>query len=1499
MQVRATNDEGTGAWSDSGEGSTSSPNRAPAFPDDVSTTLDVNENTAAGTAFGDAVTATDPDGDTLAYSLTDADAASFEIDSATGQLKTKAALDYEAIQNTYTVTVTASDGSLSDTVSVDIAVNDVDEPPGKPSTPTVGAASEDSDTSLAVSWTAPTNTGPAITDYDVRYRVKGAGSGFTDVDHTGTSTSATITGLAVSTTYEVQVRATNDEGTGEWSDSGEGSTRAPNRAPAFPDGATSLDVDENTAAGTAFGDAVTATDPDGDTLAYSLTGADAESFEIDPATGQLKTKAALDYEASQNTYAVTVTASDGTLTDTVLVDIAVNDVDEPPGKPSAPTVAAASEGGSTSLAVSWTAPTNTGPAITDYDVQYRKKGDTGAFADADHTGASTSATLTGLTASTTYEVQVRATNDEGTGVWSDSGEGSTRGPNRAPAFPDGTPSLDVDENTAAGTAFGDAVAATDPDGDTLAYSLTGADAESFEIDSATGQLKTKAALDYEGEKNSYAVTVTASDGSLSDTVSVDITVNDVDEPPGKPSAPTVTASDDGDTTLAVSWAAPSNTGPAITDYDVRYRKKGAGSEFTDADHTGTSTSATLTGLVANTTYEVQVRATNDEGTGEWSDSGEGSTGGPNRAPAFPDGAPSLDVNENTVAGTAFGDAVTATDPDGDTLAYSLSGTDAASFEIDSATGQLKTKAALDYEASQNTYVVTVTASDGSLSDTVSVDIAVNDVDEPPGKPSAPTVTASEDGDTSLVVSWAAPTNTGPAVTDYDVQYRVKGDTGEFTDVDYTGASTSMTLSDLAASTTYEVQVRATNDEGTGEWSDSGEGSTGSSNRAPVFPDEAPTLDVDENTAAGTAFGDAVTATDPDGDTLAYSLTGTDAESFEIDSATGQLKTKAPLDYEAQSSYSVTVTASDGALSADAVVTINVADVNEAPTFPDGAPSLDVNENSAAGTAFGDAVTATDPDGDTLAYSLTGADAASFEIDSATGQLKTKAALDYEASQNTYAVTVTASDGALTDTVLVDIAVNDVDEPPGKPSAPTVEAALENGDTSLVVSWAAPDNAGPAITDYDVQYRVKDAGSEFTSAEHTGAATSVTLFDLSLSTTYEAQVRATNDEGTGAWSASGEGSTSAPNRAPVFPEDALSLDVDENTTAGAPFGDAVTATDPDGDPLAYSLSGADAASFEIETESGQLTVKAPLDYETRSSYSVTVTASDGALSATIAVSIMVTDVDEPPEKPAAPTVRAPSNGDTTSLTISWTPPSTTGPAIADYDIQYREKDGAGDFIGADHSGTHTTATLTGLTEGTMYEVQIRASNDEGAGPWSDSGEGRTAAPNTPPVFPEGPSTTRSVPENSPVETAVGAPVSATDPDPGDTLTYSLSGADAALFAIDESSGQLQTQSVFDYEERDSYAVTAHVDDGFVTASIEVTDVNEAPVFEDGSPTLDVDENEPAGAAVGDPVTATDPDGDSLAYSLSGVDASWFRIDSETGQISTAALFDYEGPQNRSP
>ena len=84
----------------------------------------------------------------------------------------------------------------------------------------------------------------------------------------------------------------------------------------------------------------------------------------------------------------------------------------------------------------------------------------------------------------------------------------------------------------------------------------------------------------------------------------------------------------------------------------------------------------------------------------------------------------------------------------------------------------------------------------------------------------------------------------------------------------------------------------------------------------------------------------------------------------------------------------------------------------------------------------------------------------------------------------------------------------------------------------------------------------------------------------------------------------------------------------------PIGDPVMATDADNDTLTYTLGGADMASFDIDGATGQLMTKDPLDFETKASYTVTVTASDGTDDAMVAVTITVTNVVEPgdPDEP---------------------------------------------------------------------------------------------------------------------------------------------------------------------------------------------------------------------------------------------------------------------------
>ena len=173
-------------------------------------------------------------------------------------------------------------------------------------------------------------------------------------------------------------------------------------------------------------------------------------------------------------------------------------------------------------------------------------------------------------------------------------------------------------------------------------------------------------------------------------------------------------------------------------------------------------------------------------------------------------------------------------------------------------------------------------------------------------------------------------------------------------------------------------------------------------------------------------------------------------------------------------------------------------------------------------------------------------------------------------------------------------------------------------------------------------------------------------------------------------------------------------------------------------------------------------------------------------------------------------------------------------------------------------------------------------------------------NIPPLFTEGTSTTRSVAENTASGQNIGAPVSATDVE-SETLTYNLSGADAASFSIISTSGQLQTRAALDFETKPSYSVTVSVSDGdggsdSIDVRIDVTDVgeNRAPSFAEGtSTTRSVAENTTANTNIGTAISATDPDtSDTLTYTLGGTDAAAFSINSTNGQLRTNAALDYE-------
>ena len=313
----------------------------------------------------------------------------------------------------------------------------------------------------------------------------------------------------------------------------------------------------------------------------------------------------------------------------------------------------------------------------------------------------------------------------------------------------------------------------------------------------------------------------------------------------------------------------------------------------------------------------------------------------------------------------------------------------------------------------------------------------------------------------------------------------------------------------------------------------------------------------------------------------------------------------------------------------------------------------MQENTRAGQPVGNAVEATDADrGNRLTYSLDGPGKDSFTITSA-GQIRTRSGVTYNyESRKSYSVTVKVDDGQRKDnsvaTKSVSITIQNETETPSTPNPPRV-IPIPSSTESVRVTWEEPDNTGPPINDYDVQcLNCPEAVS------HDGVDRSMIITGLTPGTRYDVQVRAWNAEGHSAWSRSGTGTPNADvaNQRPVFsPSGARTFTVEENTVAdGDPIGSPVTAVDPDLDTVTHTLEGPDDTSFSIDEGSGQIRATSEMNYEEKSRYSVIVKATDTrGGSATVSVTINVTDVNEPPDTPLVPTVTAASS---TSLQVTW-------------------------------------------------------------------------------------------------------------------------------------------------------------------------------------------------------------------------------------------------------
>ena len=1483
-----------------------------------------------GTGSVATYTAVDPEGTGVTWGLSGVDAGDFSIDG--GVLSFKKSPNYEAatgggpddgtMSNTYSVMVVATDATRKTSMKeVTVNVTNVDEP----GTVKLTTLAPRAGIPLAASVSDP--DGPASLTGPVWQWAKSLNgtSGWGDIDKATLSTYTPADGdagyyLRATVTYK-DSESVRDTKTAEGvSANAVKAARSDNDAPEFTDedeGVTgnqaTREVAENTAAGEAIGDPIVAEDDDDDVLTYTLYDADGSDdgdsalFAIDWATGQLKTKDDLDFEA-----AGMVTIDGGQVVPGYTVVVRATDPD------GMPEIATANPGNSDVITVTI--------MVTEVD--------------------------------------------------------------EAPDIM-GAAAVSVAENDE--TALGNYIAKDPETNAPPTLALTGADRGKFTFEN--GQLMFKAQPDYEkpgdaDKDNVYEVTVEATDlVSNTGTKNVKITVTNVNE------AGTVSMSQLQPRVGVAITASVTDLDGDVSNVTWQWYAGAIDTNDLTQNAIAKATSATYKPVAAGVT--LFARAMYTDGFGE----GESAMGGSanmvavdtrNKPPVFDDqdddtagvqnDETTREVAENTAALGPVGSPVTATDsdPNSDPLDYTLSGADAGFFSVGADNdegGQIMVKSGtkLDYETKQ-TYSVTLKAADSFGDyDTIDVTIMVTQVNEAPPVMGEATVEYAENGagpvatytavdPEGAAVKWSlavvnpvddagdfsidggvlsfkkspnyeAATGGGPddgtmsntysvmvVATDATRKTSMKEVTVNVTNVDEPGTVKLTTLAPRAgigltasvsdpdgpASLTGPVWQWAKSRNGTSGWGDIDKAksatytpadvdagyylratvtykdsesvrdtktavgvsankvkATRSQNDAPEFPDQnldepddqSETADrtVAENTAAGEAIGDPIVADDDDDDVLTYTLYDADGSDdgdsalFAIDWATGQLKTKDDLDFEAAGmvtidggqvvpGYTVVVRATDpdgmpeiataNPGNSDVItVTIMVTEVDEAPDIM-GAAAVSVAENDE--TALGNYI-AKDPETNappTLA--LTGADRGKFTFEN--GQLMFKAQPDYEKpgdadKDNVYEVTVEATDlVSNTGTKNVKITVTNVNEAgtvsmsqlqPRVGVAITASVTDLDGDVSNVTwQWYAG-----AIDTNDL---TQNAIAKATSATYKPVAAGVTLF---------ARAMYTDGFGEGESAMGGSANTvdeDTRNKPPVFDDqdddtagvqnEATTREVGENTKAlaaddvagatddvGDNVGALVAATDPDPneDDPEYALEGADAARFAIDRTTGQIEVGAgtKLDYETQTTYMVTVRATDSfGDSDTIAVTIMVTDMDEAPE-------------------IMRAPDANVAPEFA-----------------------------TAMTS-------------------------------------------RTVAENTAAGEDIGNPVAANDAN-GDALTYALGGTDAASFDIDTGSGQLMTLAALDYEAKTSYSVTVTASDSggrsdSIDVTITVTGVDEAPVVT-GDAAPNYAENGTVPVAT---YSATDPESATITWTLEGDDAADFEI-SAGGELTFKSSPDHE-------
>ena len=659
-------------------------------------------------------------------------------------------------------------------------------------------------------------------------------------------------------------------------------------------------------------------------------------------------------------------------------------------------------------------------------------------------------------------------------------------------------------------------------------------------------------------------------------------------------------------------------------------------------------------------------------------------GGLNSTPAFPQSTVEFLVHETTDAGSMVGTVPSATDAEGDKLTYWALGADAEHFTVREKTGRILVGDSPPNFQNGNEYSFTVYMSDGKsrldgvddrADDAIRVTVRVMENANPKFNIDDGTIyTVDEDHKSGRKIKKVLVNDRDGDPLSFQVDYQRSGDDTPpfFMDGKLLKLKSDETL-DYEVRHWYPLTIRVKdNKDDQGEPDDAWDasvkvtvevinveepGEIALSSAQPVVdvviaatPTDPDHVVVDEDTAIGWTVERGV---DPGTGPWTQVHTAEENEySLEYtpvaDDVGHYLRfTASYLDYHVTGSRK-----SAQAVTANPVVATQSG--NQPPTFDEGSSaSRDVPEDAPMLTLVGDPVTATGADGTTLEYGLASANTNRFSVTSGASErwdagqilLMNNLRLDHELV-SAYQLRITVRDNVGADgepddawdaTIIVGINITNVEEA----GTVRISTGFPEENVPLSASLTDPDGDVANVTWQWQRAESKTAGAWDPISDATSSDYKPTLDDVGKFLRAQASYDDGEGAGKNAAGVSANAVVTASNDPPEFNEGSTaSRSVSESASVGTPVGAAVTATDPDGDELTYTLTaGAGSNFFSVNPATGKVTVTAGrlLDYEASPTIALTVQVSDGkdashiadtAVDDIIAVTINLLNVDEP-------------------------------------------------------------------------------------------------------------------------------------------------------------------------------------------------------------------------------------------------------------------------------